>query len=1021
MEAPAEIIELVNKFERNLKAYKNPNYKEEQLKQEFINPFFKALGWDVDNVSGAAPQYRDVIFEDSIKVGGGTKAPDYCFTLAGRRIFFVEAKKPSVNLKDDHKPAYQLRRYAWSAKLPLSILTDFEELVVYESRTLPKKNDRTSTGRILYITFRDYIDRWDEIYDIFSKDAVYKGAFDKYAEGAKQKHGTQEVDDVFLREIEGWRELFAKNIALRNKDLTVEELNYAVQQIIDRIIFLRMAEDRGIEKYGKLQELLDVSDTASSFTGLCKKADEKYNSGLFHFKKEKGRTTTPDELTSTLKIDDGIFKTIIKGLYYPDSPYEFSVLSPEILGNVYEQFLGKVIRLTNSHMAKVEEKPEVKKAGGVYYTPQFIVDYIVKNTIGKLCESSTPNKVSKLRILDPACGSGSFLLGAYSYLLKWHVEYYLNLTDKKRLKETIYESKNGEWHLTIQEKKRILKQNIYGVDIDPQAVEVTKLSLLLKVLEGENRDALEAQQKLIKEKALPDLDDNIKCGNSLISPEIYNDVELILDAEEVNRINPFDWESEFADVISGGGFDAVIGNPPYIRIQAMKQWAPIEVEQYKKLYQSANKGNYDIYVVFVERGLELLNNKGLLGYILPHKFFNAKYGESLRSLIAEGQNLYKIIHFGDIQIFDRATTYTNLLFLTKSINYKFKFLKVDDLEKWRVSGDGVIKGDINSKKVTANDWNFYVGKDAEIFEKLNEMPSKLKDVSKKIFQGLVTGADSVFLLNDDEPGYYNSDALKNIYKLESGLIHPLCKGSRNIRRYHISDLKKSILFPYKISDGKAKLLFKEELSENYPAIWEYLLANRKTLESRERGKWKHDKWYALGRNQNLNQMEQVKILTPSIASAASFTLDINDFYYFVGSGGGGGGGYGIILINNDLNEYKYILGLLNSKLLDIYLKSYSSTFRGGFYAYNRQYIEKLPIRTIDFEDPKDKTLYENMVLLVDQILVLYNDLKSVKTPNKKENIQRQIDATNKQIDKLVYILYGLTEDEIKIVEDNGGN
>jgi len=289
--APAEIVELVDKFERNLEAYKNPTFKEEMLKQEFINPFFKALGWDVGNVSGAAPQYRDVIFEDSIKVGGGTKAPDYCFTLAGRKIFFVEAKKASINISTDKKPAFQLRRYAWSAKLPLSILTDFEELAVYDSRARPKKGDNASIGRIKHLNYKDYIEEWDYLYNTFSKDAVIKGSFDKYAESTKKKRGTADVDDEFLKEIENWRELFARNIALRNPDLTVEELNYSVQQIIDRIIFLRMCEDRGIEKYGRIQSLLDNDNIYHAFTKLCLDADAKYNSGLFHFREEKGRPT----------------------------------------------------------------------------------------------------------------------------------------------------------------------------------------------------------------------------------------------------------------------------------------------------------------------------------------------------------------------------------------------------------------------------------------------------------------------------------------------------------------------------------------------------------------------------------------------------------------------------------------------------------------------------------------------------------------------------------------------------------
>lgn len=246
-EAPDAIIKLVEKFEHNIDLQRSEN--EEQIKQEFINPFFKALGWDVDNESDAAPPYRDVIFEDSIKVGGGTKAPDYCFQLPGKKMFFVEAKRPSVNIEKDIKPSYQLRRYAWSAKLPLSILTDFEEFAVYESRSRPKKNDRASTGRIMYLTYKDYVDKWEEIYNVFSYEAVRKGSFDKFAESTRKKRGTSEVDDEFLSEIEGWRDLLARNIALRNPDLSIEELNFAVQQIIDRIVFLRMCEDRGVEKY----------------------------------------------------------------------------------------------------------------------------------------------------------------------------------------------------------------------------------------------------------------------------------------------------------------------------------------------------------------------------------------------------------------------------------------------------------------------------------------------------------------------------------------------------------------------------------------------------------------------------------------------------------------------------------------------------------------------------------------------------------------------------------------------------
>jgi hypothetical protein len=588
-EALEQISSLVERFERNIEAYRRPAYNETQLRREFIDPFFEALGWDVANKAGYAEQYKDVVHEDAIKVAGATKAPDYCFRIGGVRKFFLETKKPSVDIKDQLSPAYQLRRYAWSAKLPISILTDFEELAIYDCRLRPKPTDKPSVGRVRLYTYTQYSDLFEEVYNLLSKEAVLRGSFDKFAESEKQKRGTTEVDAEFLKEIESWREALAKNIAIKNPGLSVRELNFAVQLTIDRIILLRMCEDRGIEKYGQIQTLLNGTNTYHRLRQIFYGADDKYNSGLFDFR--------TDRLTPELKIDDNPLKEIFKNLYYPDSPYEFSVLGADILGHVYEQFLGKVIRFTEGHHAKIEEKPEVRKAGGVYYTPTYIVEYIVKNTVGKLCEEKTPRQMSSLGILDPACGSGSFLLGAYQYLLNHHRDWYQKDGSQKHSQE-IYQGYGGQWYLTTREKKRILLNNIYGVDIDPQAVEVTKLSLLLKVLEGENQDTLERQIKLFKERALPDLGSSIKCGNSLIGPDFYQSKQMsLLNSDEAYRINAFDWEKEFPEIMKRGGFDAVIGNPPYIRIQTMKQWAASEVEIYKEHYTSASRGNYDIYVI----------------------------------------------------------------------------------------------------------------------------------------------------------------------------------------------------------------------------------------------------------------------------------------------------------------------------------------------------------------------------------------------------------------------------------------
>ncbi len=1039
-----EIARRVKQFQTNFKAYHAPDYKEAHARQELIDWLFMALGWDVRNERGAAPHRREVILEASQEVEGqaARKAPDYAFRFGAETLFYVEAKKPGVAIKTSASAAFQLRRYAWSARLSLSLLTDFEELAVYDGRVRPSDQDQASIARINYYTYDQYADVWRELWDVYSREAVERGSFDQYVQSSKGKRGTTPVDAEFLKEIEGWREVLARNLALRNAALSIDELNDAVQRTIDRIIFLRMAEDRGIEPYGRLQQLAQTSEVLRStpavkrsgaetcevyhgLLDLCRQADAKYNSGLFDFS-AKG-----DRLTPKLLIDDKVLKPILSDLYFPH-PYEFSVMPAEILGNVYEQFLGKVIRLTPSHQAKVEEKPEVKKAGGVYYTPAYIVAYIVKQTVGKAIEGKNPKQLEDFRALDMACGSGSFLLGAYQYLLDYYLQWYIDHLDPSGFARSAalrgasqnpkgLQQIKGEWRLTVAEKKRILTAHIFGVDIDRQAVEVTKLSLLLKVLEGESDESL--QLKLFdSERALPNLDANIKCGNSLIGPDYFAD-QLLPDAEEMKRVNPFDWQHEFPEAMKAGGFSVIVGNPPYIRIQVMKEWAPLEVEAYKQLYVSARTGNYDIYVVFVERALSLLNHDGRLGFILPHKFFNAQYGEPLRDLIAKGRYLSNVVHFGDQQVFAGVTTYTCLMFLDKAGRAACHFVKVDDLAAWRKTG-AAIEGDIPADRITAAEWNFTVGSGAGLYEKLSTMPVKLGDISAKIFQGLVTSGDPIYLLDplgNEQNGYVpvSSNATGKEYELETGVVWPLCKGSRDIRRYSAIPSKR-VLFPYdartSAETGKTVLIASRDFAQRFPKAWKYLNENYDVLRDREKGKMRHEAWYGYVYPKSVALFAKPKILTPSIAANASFTFDRKGELYFVGSGGGGGGGYGIILNDDCKMAYEYVLGLLNSKLLDSCLKQISSPFRGGYYAFNRQYIEQLPIRPIDFTNAADKAAHDRMVKLVDTMLQLHPRLAAAQAAHDRDLIQRQIDATDRQIDALVYQLYGLTEEEIKIVE-----
>ncbi|MDR2608487.1 MAG: hypothetical protein LBC57_08850, partial [Treponema sp.] len=378
---PIELQTLVNNFHDQIESYRNSSYNETQLRRDFLDKFIKILGWDVDNEKAYHESFREVIHEDRIRIAGQAKAPDYCIQSNGGRLFYIEAKKPSVNIHDDPAPAFQIRRYGWTAKMPVCLLTDFHEFSVYDTGVKPKATDDPGVARIFYCRYDeldihnpkypDTQNNWDFLYGLFSKEAVYKGSLEKFRTSNKKK-GTQEVDQAFLEEIEHWRELLAANISLRN-ELTERQLNYVIQKTIDRVIFLRICEDRGIESANVLKTIADSKDVYKHLLNLFISADEKFNSGLFHFHSEKDIDEPPDTTSETLTVDDKVLKEIIGSLYYP-APYEFAVLPADILGSIYERFLGKIIRMTSAHRVKVEEKPEVRKAGGVYYTPQYIVN-----------------------------------------------------------------------------------------------------------------------------------------------------------------------------------------------------------------------------------------------------------------------------------------------------------------------------------------------------------------------------------------------------------------------------------------------------------------------------------------------------------------------------------------------------------------------------------------------------------------------------------------------------------------------
>ncbi|KAF5435064.1 Type I restriction-modification system, DNA methylase subunit, partial [Candidatus Methanophagaceae archaeon] len=919
---------------------------ETQVRREFIDPFFDALDWDVSNKQGYAEQYKEVVHEDTIKVGRSTRAPDYSFRVGGQRKFFVEAKKPAVNIKEDISPSYQLRRYAWSAKLPLSIVTDFEELSVFNCQIKPNPTDKPSIGRIAYYTFDEYLDKFDEIYDIFSKEAILKGSFDRYAQSTKGKKGTAEVDREFLKEIESWRELLAKNIALRNPDVSIYELNYAVQKIIDRIIFLRICEDRGIEHYEQLQTRAEGDTVYTHLLNHFKLAESKYNSGIFDF--------DTDVITPSLHIDDKVLKTIILDLYYPKSPYEFSVLGVEILGNVYEQFLGKVIRLTAGHQAKVETKPEVKKAGGVYYTPQYIVEYIVKNTVGKLVEGKTPAEIAAIKILDPACGSGSFLIGAYSYLLRYHLDWYVSNKPKNH-KEAVFQVRENEWYLTTAEKKRILLNNIFGVDIDSQAVEVTKMSLLLKVLEHESRESIDQQVKLGLEGVLPNLGGNIKCGNSLIGPYFYEQQqETLFDEAEMRRVNVFDWDDDvkgFGVIMRKGGFDCVIGNPPYGAFFGKPEKVYL-LNHYKN-----SPSSLDSYLLFYERCLrDLLKKYGCLGFITPNTWELIFSAAQFRTFVLTNFCINEIVHFTR-KIFKSATVDCEIVIVQNVKRQEHKVLVAVQSESKSIQHEIPQSLWLSPK---SNPFNIL------LTEREHALLAKIN--SKSVH------ADNLFLIKN------------GVKPFEGGKGKPPQTREIVDTKPYVSEIKQ---------DDTFRPLLRGGLIQRYVNFWteDYWIS--------------YGPWLAAPRDPKIFEAPE-KIVCRQTGDRIICTLIDNKFICRDNLH---------IILPQDCNyNLKYILGILNSSFCDFCYRAINPEKGEALAQIKKQHLGQLPVRTIDFSNPEEVAQHDKLVALVDNMLELQKKHRDARMEQDKELYGRQIKLVDAQIDRLVYDLYGLTEEEMKVVE-----
>lgn len=660
-----------------------------------------------------------------------------------------------------------------------------------------------------------------------------------------------------------------------------------------------------------------------------------------------------------------------------------------------------------------------------------------------------------MKILDPARGSGSFLVAAFQYLID-HCANAVNADpslatmpatpkSRKRRKELAFKDSDDRWRLAPDFKAALLTSCIHGVDIDQQAVEVTVMSLYLKMLEGEFPPNW--QRDWIERQLLPPLENNVHCGNSLIDEpdwfrfnEIHDRNQNHLfeeDKDTTFRINRFDWTSRtrgFGRLLDKdavkergrAGFDCIIGNPPYIRVQELNKWAPEECEFYKWRYQSAAKGNYDIYVVFTERALSLLSPDGLLGFIMPHKFWQAKYGEGIRKVIADGKHLKAIVDFGDQQVFKGATTYTAVHALSRAAGANgVDFARVVELDDgqsqcaaldagWQATGSERFMA---RKPEGSNPWVFSNATVSNWLDSVRADHKTLGEITTKIAQGIVTSSDEVYFLNR-QGKVYHSEATGRTHRLEPTVVHPLLKGSVHMKRWCPLASDRTVLFPYENHRGKWRTIPADKFETEYPLAWAYLIENRKRLEGRESGRMKGRKdWYAYVYPKNLEVMGSSKILVPAIGTTAEYCLDAKGEFYFVGSGGGGGGGYGIL---TDAVDLSYLCGLLNSSCLDTFLKKVTTPFHSGWFAYSKLYLAQIPIKLPSTASDKKlaKRITDSVRAIMDAKAKLRagapegnrralsakgSDLSNRET----RTLEAEVETHERRIDEAVFALYGV--------------
>lgn len=1016
-EAFEKVKNLAENFHAHIDRYCSSDYKEADVRLDFIDPFLDALGWK----RGQNPYQQELKIERHAQ-SGTQKRADYAFYIAprcsdGDERFFLEAKKPHDNIATPAK-YFQTISYGYSSRTPLAVLTDFEEFHILDCRSEPKL--KTALDHCVdKFDYTDYLDRdkFAKIYWLFSREAFTSGSFDatvKQLRGKKTLRAPKPVDESLLERLDELRNALAHAFKKHNPELDSEALTEFAQRTLDRLVFLRFLEDKGIERQGTVTKLAGSATAWRDFIARCRQLDSIYNGIIYR--------PQPTLDAPTFRMDNAAFAEVCKRLAHGDSDYNFNFdfIPIHVLGSIYERFLGKVIVATDKRV-RVEDKPEVRKAGGVYYTPDYIVHYIVENTVGKLVAGKTPDQIAEMRFADIACGSGSFLLGVYDLLLTYHGTWY-NTNRSKARKGDCFEH-DGKLYLTLAKKRDILVKNIYGVDIDAQAVEVCQLSLCLKLLKDESPETtaqylLDFEHTAQMKKLLPDLSKNIVCGNSLIGRDILEG--QLFEPTEEKKLNPMNFKGAFPEVMNRGGFDAIVGNPPYRKERDSREF--ITDLKKSKFGGQYYEGKMDLWYFFLHRAILITKPAGLISFIVPSYWLKGSGASKLRRHLREDCTFRDVVDFGKNKVF-REVSGKHMTFLLargkQPSQVSYQHFVTENLSPGDMSEvlaqkcakrSQVCRLDEATIFTPQNEIDFGRGPFLALLARLGTNTFALEDDSAvfTVSQGIVEATDSV-----------TRSAAENVKRLDligKGVFVLSPSEARQMRfnecerefvkrylraadvsRYHFRSAGYVVFY---IGNEDNRKIRKER--RDYPNITAHLDRYKDFVTSSNRP-------YGIHRTRESRFFTAEKLLCPNMFDRPCFAYCQDEYYVNFA--------FNVVIAGQNQYSLKYLLGLLNSRLGAIWF-DLNGKKRGVNNDIGVAVMRRFPVRRIDFSDAADKSRHDRVVALVEAMLAAKKELAGAKTGNDITFYENKCADIDHQIDALVYDLYGLTENEIKIVKDS---